>query len=274
MLTQAHPVAVDRDALATEAPGSVRARIRAGQLTSPTAGYARGYVQANLVIMPERSAFDFLRYCQRNPKPCPLLAVGEPGDPRLPALGDDVDVRSDLPGYRVFENGSLTERRHDIADLWRDDLVAFAIGCSFSWEEALMAEGLPLRHVDQGANVSMYRTNIPTAPSGAFEGDLVVSMRPFRPAAAIRAIQITSRFPLSHGAPVHFGDPGAIGVADLARPDYGDPTEIGADETPVFWACGVTPQVAIRNAGVGLCITHEPGCMLITDLSNAGTAVV
>jgi uncharacterized protein YcsI (UPF0317 family) len=274
MLDQDSNAGTKREALANATPAAVRARIRAGELAAPTAGYARGFVQANLAVLPQRSAFDFLRYCQRNPKPCPLLAVGEPGDPRLPGLGADVDVRGDLPGYRVFENGTLSARRQDITDLWRDDFVAFAIGCSFSWEEALMAEGIALRHVDRGGNVSMYRTSLPTAVSGAFSGDLVVSMRPFRPADAIRAIQITSRFPLSHGAPVHFGDPSAIGIADLARPDYGDPTEIKADEVPVFWACGVTPQVAIRNAGVELCITHEPGCMLITDLSNAGTSVV
>jgi uncharacterized protein YcsI (UPF0317 family) len=255
-------------------PAHLRRAIRAGELTGSTAGLAPGYLQANLVILPEAEAFDFLRYCERNPKPCPLLAVGEPGDPALPALGGDIDVSRDLPGYRVFRNGELSERRGDVADLWRDDLVAFAIGCSFSWEEELLAQGIPLRHVAERRNVAMYVTDRSTEPSGRFAGNLVVSMRPFAPADAIRAIQITTRFPKAHGAPVHFADPGAIGIGDLAKPDFGEANRIEAGEVPVFWACGVTPQVAIRQAGVELCITHEPGCMLITDLSNAGTAVL
>jgi len=253
---------------------AVRRDARAGRLTSTTAGRALGFAQANLVILPQRFALDFLTYCQRNPKPCPLVGLSEAGDPALPTLGRDIDVRSDLPAYRVFRDGELVERRTNIAELWREDFVAFALGCSFSWEEALLDEGIPLRHVARAANVSMYRTSIATQPAGPFGGDLVVSMRPFATAHAIRAIQLTSRFPSSHGAPVHFGDPRQIGIADLAQPDYGDPTDVEAGEVPVFWACGVTPQVAIRNAGVDLCITHEPGCMLVTDLPNAGTAVL
>lgn len=259
---------------AAGAPARVRRTARTGELTGPTAGLAPGFVQANLVILPRTAALDFLTYCQRNPKPCPLLGVSEPGDPALPGLGADIDVRSDLPGYRVFRDGELVERRRDVAGLWRDDLVAFALGCSFSWEEALIEEGIPLRHVERNANVSMYRTSLQTRAAGRFAGELVVSMRPLQPHDAIRAIQITSRFPLSHGAPVHFGDPGEIGIADLDRPDWGDPTDFEPGEVPVFWACGVTPQVAIRNAGVDLCITHEPGSMLVTDLSNAETAVL
>jgi uncharacterized protein YcsI (UPF0317 family) len=247
--------------------------IREGQFAENTAGVSAGFLQANLVVLPYQSAFDFLTFCQRNPKPCPLLAVGKPGDPSLPTLGDDIDIRSDVSRYRVFRDGNLVEEVSDIRDIWRDDLVTFAIGCSFSWEEALVDEGVPVRHVEQGRNVSMYRTNVATESAGPFAGDLVVSMRPLRPDHAIRAIQITSRFPLAHGAPVHFGDPEAIGITDLAKPDYGDAVEIRGDEVPVFWACGVTPQVAILGAGLDFCVTHMPGCMLVTDVPSVRTAI-
>jgi uncharacterized protein YcsI (UPF0317 family) len=245
-----------------------RDRIRRGEWTTHTSGLADGYVQGNVVILPEALANDFLRYCQRNPKPCPLLTVSEPGNPNLPALGADIDIRTDVPRYRVWCHGELVDEPADISTLWRNDLVTFVIGCSFSFEEALMQAGLPLRHIEQKRNVAMYRSNIATESAGVFHGPMVVSMRPFKAADAIRAVQITSRFPNVHGAPLHMGDPALIGISDLSKPDYGDAIDVLPDEIPVFWACGVTPQAAIAEARPEFCITHAPGAMLITDLLN------
>ena len=250
-----------------------RHRIRAGAHAGPTAGLAPGNVQANLAMLPLALAHDFLRFAQANPKPCPVLAVSDPGAVTLPTLAADLDLRTDVPRYRVWRHGELVEEPTDIAHLWRADLVTFALGCSFSFEEALMAHGIEIRHITCGCNVPMYRTNIPTVPAGVFHGPLVVSMRPLKPADAIRAIQITARFPAVHGAPVHIGLPEAIGIADLGRPDYGDPVPVGRDELPVFWACGVTPQSVIAQVRPEFCITHAPGCMLITDLRNNDLSV-
>ncbi|MEO8120449.1 MAG: putative hydro-lyase [Rhodoferax sp.] len=246
----------------------VRKLIRQGIWQSHTSGLASDHVQGNVVILPEALANDFLRYCQRNPKPCPLLAVSEPGEAMLPSLGADIDICSDLPRYRVWHQGEVVDEPTDISSLWRADLVTFVLGCSFSFEQALLEAGLPLRHIEQGKNVAMYRTHIPTTPAGVFHGPMVVSMRPMKAAAAIRAIQVTSRFPNVHGAPVHLGDPALIGISDLDAPDYGDAVEVMADEIPVFWACGVTPQAALVQARPAFCITHAPGAMLITDLLN------
>ena len=246
----------------------VRLAARAGWLDSHTSGLATAHVQGNLVILPRDVADEFMRYCQRNPKPCPVLAVGEPGDPRLPSLAADLDIRSDVPRYRVWRDGVLADEPADIAALWRDDLVSFVLGCSFSFEQALIEDGIRLRHVEQGKNVAMFRTTIATTPAGRFSGPMVVTMRPMKAADAIRAVQITSRFPNVHGAPVHIGDPALIGIADLARPDYGDAVEVMPDELPVFWACGVTPQAALQQARPPFAITHAPGAMLITDLLN------
>lgn len=251
----------------------VREAIRSGDYTGDTSGLAPGYVQGNVVILPGDLAYHFLAYCHRNPKPCPLLATSEPGDPRLPTLGD-VDIRTDVPRYRVYRDGEFVEEVTDIRHLWRDDFVAFVLGCSYSFEEALLQEGIPLRHIEQGTTVPMYETNIPTQPAGPFGGNTVVSMRPLRAADAIRAIQITSRYPAVHGAPVHLGDPGEIGIADLNAPDWGDPSPLKPGEIPVFWACGVTPQVAIRRAKPSICITHKPGHMLVTDLKNYALAAL
>jgi len=246
----------------------VRKLIRQGSWSSHTSGLASDHVQGNVVILPETFASDFLRYCQRNPKPCPLLAVSEPGQSKLPSLGDDIDICSDLPRYRVWCDGVVVDEPTDISTLWRDDLVTFVLGCSFSFEQALLEAGLPLRHIAKGKNVAMYRTNIQTQTAGVFSGPMVVSMRPMKAAAAIRAIQVTSRFPNVHGAPVHLGNPLLIGIKDLAVPDYGDAVEVMDDEIPVFWACGVTPQAALVQARPAFCITHAPGAMLITDLLN------
>lgn len=245
---------------------------RSGRITGPTANLAPGHVQANLAILPNALASDFLRFCQRNPKSCPLLAVSEPGDPSLPELGIDIDIRSDIPRYRVWQNGVLVDEPTDVRSVWRDDLVSFLIGCSFSFEEAMLDNGLPVRHIEQGCNVPMYRTNIPTNPAGVFSGPMVVSMRPMKAAEAIRAIQVTSRFPSVHGAPVHFGNPAQIGIADINRPEYGDSVDIGEDEIPVFWACGVTPQSVVAAVRPEFCITHAPGHMLVTDLVNSRLA--
>ena len=263
--------------LADEAAGpahEVRLRARSGRLTGPIAGLAPGYVQGNLAILPKDLAADFLRFCHANPKPCPVIGVSNPGDPTLPALGADLDVSTDLPRYRVWRDGEIVDEPTDVRSWWRDDLVAFVIGCSFSFEEALLADGLPIRHIECGVNVPMYRTAIPTVPAGPFHGPLVVSMRPLRPADAIRAVQITSRFPSVHGAPVHLGLPELIGIRDLAQPDYGDPVPVEADELPVFWACGVTPQSVIAAARPAFAITHAPGAMLVTDLKNSRLAIL
>ncbi|MDQ8728981.1 putative hydro-lyase [Bradyrhizobium sp. LHD-71] len=253
-------------------PYAARLAARSGALDGPTANVAPGFVQANLAILPRDLAFEFLLFCQRNPKPCPLIGMSEIGDPMLPALGRELDVRSDLPRYRVWHDGELVAEPTDIRELWRDDLVSFLIGCSFSFEEAMIAAELPVRHIEQNRNVPMYRTSIATTPAGRFSGPLVVSMRPLSPADAIRAVQVTARFPSVHGAPVHLGDPAAIGIQDIAVPDYGDPVEIKPGEIPVFWACGVTPQAVIATVRPGFCITHAPGCMLVTDIRNGTLA--
>jgi uncharacterized protein YcsI (UPF0317 family) len=246
----------------------LRTRIRSGELKRHTSGLADDLVQCNLVVLPAAVAHDFLLFCQRNPRPCPVVAVGDVGAPTLPTLGADIDLRTDLPRYRVWREGELVDEPHDVTALWRDDLVSFAIGCSFSFEWAMRSEGIPIRHIEQERNVPMYRTNIATQAAGVFNGPMVVSMRPLAAADAIRAIQITSRFPAVHGAPVHIGDPAQIGIQDLARPDYGDAVDVLPHEIPVFWACGVTPQAALRQARPDFCITHAPGAMLVTDLLN------
>lgn len=249
-----------------------RLRARSGELKVPTPGLAPGAVQGNVAILPKDWAEDFMRFCHLNQKPCPLLTASRPGEYMLDELGQDVNIRTDVPLYRVFRDGVVTDEVSEIGDLWQDDFVAFVLGCSFSFEEALVSAGLPLRHWERGTDVAMYRTNIQTTPSGPYRGPMVVSMRPFKPADAIRAVQITSRFPRVHGAPVHFGDPAEIGIADIAKPDWGDPVPVHEGEVPVFWACGVTPQSVIEQAKPPICITHKPGHMLISDMLNAELA--
>jgi uncharacterized protein YcsI (UPF0317 family) len=252
----------------------VRLACRSGDFDGPTAGLAPGFVQGNLAILPRDWADDFLRFCVANPKPCPLIGIAEAGDPRLPALGADLDIRTDLGRYRVWRDGELVDEPADVRAVWSADLVSFVIGCSFSFEEPLIAADIPIRHIVRGCNVSMYLTNVPTTPAGRFCGPLVVSMRPLKPADAIRAVQITSRMPAVHGAPVHIGFPEAIGITDLTKPDFGDAVPIEPGELPVFWACGVTPQAAIAAARPPFAITHAPGRMLVTDLKNAQLAAV
>ena len=240
-------------------PEQVRAAIRAGELDGPTAALAPGFTQANLVVLPEADAFDFLRFCVANPRPCPLLEVLEPGTVEPVQTAPGADLRTDLPRYRVYEHGELVAEPTTVA--WRDDLVAFLIGCSFTFERALLAAHLPVRHIEQGVNVPMYRTTVACHPAGRFSGPLVVSMRPMTPAQAGRATEITAPC-----AAVHIGDPAALGIATLAEPDYGDPVELHAGEVPVFWACGVTPQAVANASRPELMITHAPGHMFVTDL--------
>jgi len=260
------------DALSTGR--AARLAIRRNQHAGPTSGVAPGFVQANLAILPQALAQDFLQFCRLNPKPCPLIGVSAPGDPRVPALGEDLDIRTDLPRYRIWRNGALVEEPTDVLKWWRDDLVTFAIGCSFSFEEALLEAGIELRHMTCDCTVPMYRTSVETAAAGPFHGPLVVSMRPMKPADAIRAIQITTRFPSVHGAPVHIGKPELIGIKDLGRPDWGDAVPVHEDEIPVFWACGVTPQSVIMAVRPDFCITHYPGGMLVTDRRNTEFAIM
>jgi uncharacterized protein YcsI (UPF0317 family) len=250
----------------------VRLACRSGVFDGATAGLAPGYVQGNLAILPRDWADEFLRFCNANPKPCPVVAVSEAGSPSLSSLGSDLDIRTDLPRYRIWRDGEIAGEPRDVRSVWRDDLVSFVLGCSFSFEEALLQSDIPIRHIECGTNVSMYRTNIPTQPAGRFHGPMVVSMRPFKAADAIRAIQITSRLPAVHGAPIHIGFPEQIGIKDIAAPDYGDPVPIEPGELPVFWACGVTPQAAIVAARPPFAITHAPGSMLVTDLKNSHLA--
>ena len=247
---------------------SVDARrlIRSGDHRGHTGAMAPGFVQGNLCILPSDYAGDFADFCHRNAKPCPLIGTSAVGDPRLPSLGDDLDIRTDVPRYRVFRDGEVVDEPTDISAYWRDDLVSFVLGCSFSFEQPLIEDGIRLRHVERGENVAMYKTNIDTVAAGPFAGKMVVSMRPLAPSEAIRAIEITSRFPNVHGAPIHMGFPEQIGIADLGKPFAGDAPNMAAGEIPVFWACGVTPQVAVEQARPSLCITHKPGSMLVTDV--------
>lgn len=257
-----------------ENPAKVRALIRQGKLTRPTCGLAPGYAQANLVVLPRDLAFDFLLFCQRNPKPCPLLEVMEAGkyEPVLTTKG--ADIRKDIPLYRVYRDGKLVSEEREITRFWSPELVTFLLGCSFTFESALMQAGIPLRHISQGKNVAMYITNIETQTAGAFSGPMVVSMRPVKLNQVVKAVQVTSRFPQVHGAPIHIGDPAVIGLKDIMHPDYGDPVEIEKDEIPVFWACGVTPQAVALKSKPPFMITHSPGYMFITDLRDEELAVI
>lgn len=248
-------------------PAEVRAAARAGRAV-PTSGLAPGYTQANLVVLPQDWAYDMLLFAQRNPQPVPLLDVTDAGSPRT-ALAPDADLRTDLPRYRVWRDGELVGEPTDVADVWREDLVAFLIGCSFSFETALLDAGVPVRNIEQGRNVSMYRTDRACRPAGRLSGPLVVSMRPVPGHLVATAVQVTARMPQVHGAPVHVGSPAALGIADLARPDFGDPVELADGDVPVFWACGVTPQAALMASRPPFAITHAPGHMFVTDVPDA-----
>lgn len=250
-------------------PQEARKLIRQGGIACQTSGMCEGYAQANLCAVPKEYAYDFLLFAVRNPQPCPLLEVADAGSRIIRRVAPGADVSSDIPRYRVYENGVLTRELADAGGIWRDDLVAFLIGCSFSFESALLEAGVPVRNIEEGKNVPMYDTCIPCEPAGVFRGNMVVSMRPMSPRDAVRAVEITSAMPHVHGSPVHIGDPAAIGIRDLSRPDYGDPVEVRPGEIPVFWACGVTPQAALMASRLPFAITHAPGHMLITDIKNS-----
>jgi uncharacterized protein YcsI (UPF0317 family) len=257
-----------------ENPREVRELIRRGELIRPTCGIAPGYTQANLVILPKELAFDFFLFCQRNPKPCPVLEVLEPGKHEPVFTAPRADIRVDIPLYRVYRDGEMVSEEREITGYWNNHLVSFLIGCSFTFETALIRGGISMRHIDEGKNVPMYITNIQTVPAGIFSGPLVVSMRPIPVEQVVRSVQITSRFPSVHGAPVHIGAPPRIGINDLARPDYGDRIEVKEGEVPVFWACGVTPQAVALKSKPSLMITHSPGHMFITDLRDESLSVL
>lgn len=265
--------AISRKSLADAHPAGVRELIRRGNWRQPTAGLCHGYVQANLVILPQNLAYDFLVFAQRNPKPCPLLEVTEPGSIEPVQTSPGADIRRDLPKYRIYRHGELEAEVPDLMGVWQDDLVSFLLGCSFTFEAAMLQVGVPVRHLEEGKNVPMYITNRPCRPAGIFQGPLVVSMRPIPPALIAQAIQTTARFPSAHGGPVQVGDPLSLGIRDLARPDFGEPVTIRVGEVPVFWACGVTPQAVAMQARPPLMITHAPGHMFLTDLKDEDLAV-
>lgn len=241
--------------------------VRANQFMKPTAGVCQGYAQANLVILPEKYALDFMMFCIRNPKPCPIIDIMDKGAYH-PPLSPGADIRTDIPKYRVYTKGNLSDETTDILNLWQDDFVTFLLGCSFSFEWALLNKGIPIRHIEQSCNVPMYKTNMPCKEAGIFSGNTVVSMRPIKNKLIAKAVEITSRFPAVHGTPVHIGNPSDIGILDLSAPDYGDSVRIDPDETPVFWACGVTPQLVALASKPDIMIAHAPGHMFVTAIKN------
>lgn len=252
----------------TISPADARSMIRQNQWVKPTAGMAKGFTQANLAILKKDLAFEFLLFCQRNPKPCPILDVTESGSPIPRLIAPGADIRTDIPKYRIYRYGELTEEVTDIVKYWEDDMVAFLIGCSFTFEHPLLNNGIPVRHIEENCNVAMYKTNIPCVKAGRFEGPMVVSMRPIPEKDVVRAVQITSRFPAVHGAPIQIGNPAGIGIKDINKPDFGDRVTIKEGEVPVFWACGATPQAIAMEVKPELMITHAPGHMFIADVQD------
>ena len=255
-------------------PSEVRQLIREGKIDFQTSGMCNGFAQANMAVLPKDLAFDFLLFTQRNQKPCPVLDVTEPGSPVPRLIAPNADLRYDIPRYRIYKKGELTDEVTNLDKYWRDDLVAFLLGCSFSFEGPMLDAGLDVRHITDNHNVPMYITNIECVPAGVFHGPMVVSMRPMKPKDAVRAVQVTSRMPFVHGAPIHFGDPEAIGIKDISKPDFGDASLIKPGEVPVFWACGVTPQAVAMAVKPEFMITHAPGHMFISDVPNADLSVL
>jgi uncharacterized protein YcsI (UPF0317 family) len=255
-------------------PKEIRADIRAGRLSRITAGLAPGFVQANLAVLPKEQAYDFLLFCQRNPRPCPLIEVTDVGSPEPVGVAPGADLRTDIPRYRIYKDGVLADEVTDVTPFWRDDLVAFLLGCSFTFEWALLDAGIPMRHIDEGKNVAMWKTSVACRPVGQFHGPMVVSMRPIPTGLVSKAVTASARFPGAHGAPVHIGDPSALGIADVNTPDWGDSVGVRPGEVPVFWACGVTPQSVIATVKPDFCITHYPGSMLVTDRKNTEFAIM
>ncbi|MDK2798472.1 MAG: hypothetical protein PWQ70_91 [Clostridiales bacterium] len=265
---------VAKENLEKKTAKDIRNQIRLGKIRQPTSGMAKGAVQTNLVILPKEQAFDFLLFCQRNPKPCPLLEVTDVGNWEPKRIAPGADIRTDVPKYRIYKDGILEQEVDNLVSIWRDDFVAFLLGCSFTFENALLNAGIPVRHIEQGCNVPMYVTNIQCEPAGIFQGPMVVSMRPIKREKLVKAIQVTSRFPAVHGGPIHIGWPELIGIEDIGKPSFGDPVQIREGEIPVFWACGVTPQAVAMKAKPPLMITHAPGHMFITDLVDEDIASI
>ncbi len=258
----------EKSKYATKEPPVVRQLIREEKITDQTSGMCEGYAQANLISLPQKYAYDFLLFAMRNPKACPILEVIEAGETLVKEVANGADISTDIPKYRVFENGELKGEYLNMKEYWRDDLVSFLIGCSFSFEDELIKAGIPIRHIEQGCNVPMYLTNIACKKAGVFSGSMVVSMRPIPYELVPKAVLVTGEMPKVHGAPVHIGDPEAIGIKDINKPDFGDSVEIREGEVPVFWPCGVTPQAVVMNSKPDFCITHSPGHMFITDVKN------
>jgi uncharacterized protein YcsI (UPF0317 family) len=249
-------------------PRDLRALIREGKIIKPASGMCRGYAQANLAALPAEYAYDFLLFAQRNPKSCPILEVSDKGGRLLKSIGSNADIARDIPKYRIYKNGILEGEYPEAVQFWRDDFVSFLIGCSFSFEAEMIANEIPVRHIEEDKNVPMYVTNIDCEPAGVFFGKMVVSMRPIPQELVVKAVNVTAGMPRVHGAPVHIGDPQRIGIMDISKPDFGDSVTIKPGETPVFWACGVTPQSAIMSAKPSIAITHAPGYMFVTDIKN------
>ncbi|MDD4599907.1 MAG: putative hydro-lyase [Negativicutes bacterium] len=258
----------------TLSPVEMRAAIRNGEWRRPTAGLAAGFAQANLVVLPKELAFEFLLFCQRNPKPCPVLDVTDVGSPEPKLAAPGADLRTEIPKYRIYKKGVYVEEVTNLSGYWRNDLVAFLLGCSFSFESSMLRADVPVRHIEEDCNVPMYITNIDCKPAGMFKGPLVVSMRPLPPDKVVKSVQITSRFPAVHGAPVHIGDPAFLGIKELGKPDFGDAVTVKPGETPVFWACGCTPQAVAMEAKPEFMITHAPGHMFITDIRDESIATL
>ncbi|MDO5563412.1 MAG: putative hydro-lyase [Synergistaceae bacterium] len=251
----------------------MRGHIRSGEWKYPTSGLCLTHVQANMIVLPKDWAYDFLVFAQRNPKPCPILDITELGSGEAKIIAPGSDIRTDIPKYRVWKNGELADEPDDINKYWKDDLVAFLLGCSFSFEGALLEAGIPIRHIDMNRNVPMYVTNIQCRSAGRLSGPMVVSMRPVKYSQVTKSVLCTGRFPSVHGAPVHIGDPSAIGIKNIERPEFGDPVEIREGEVPVFWACGVTPQAVLMNSKPPFAITHAPGYMFIGDPKDSDFAI-
>ncbi|SPD91530.1 hypothetical protein LES9216_00657 [Leuconostoc suionicum] len=254
-------------------PTEFRKKVRDNEYQKPTAGMCPGYAQTNLIVLPWEDAYDFLLFAQRNPKPIPILEVTEVGSRELQTLGNDIDVATDFPKYRIYRNGKMVDEYLSVVDFWREDLVSFLIGCSFSFEDLLVDAGIEIRHITEKANVPMFNTNIPLKQAGKFSGNMVVSMRPIKSSQIATAVNVTNRLPGVHGAPIQIGNPAEIGIYDLTDPDYGDAVTINENEIPVFWACGVTPQAAVMASKPKFAITHSPGHMLITNISNKDLSV-
>ncbi len=256
-----------REDAAKLSPADLRKAMADGLWLDTTVGLGLGYLHTNVAILPEKYAFDFLLYCVRNPKPCPVIHVSEPGDPIINTVSAGSDIRDDISRYCVFEKGELVATPTSLRDYWRPDAVTFLLGCSVTFEQALINNGVPMRHHAQGSTPGVYITDIPCAPAGQFAGPVVASVRAIPGHLVSRAVEVTSRYPWGHGSPLHIGDPSLIGV-DLSKPDYGDVPVFEEGDVPVFWGCGVTPQLALSEAKPEYMFSHYPAHMYVADVTS------